>query len=230
MVDGGRTVMPMTPRLGRFATAAVLQLAALVLGHQLVYLARYGSRFGEALVHSGHGDAWTAAVVSSLVLGAGFAVLALARLVRLGMLVRRARAGASAGASRGNLAPMGLLRTWLRLAPRIAVLQLLLLTAQENIERSAIGEPMPGPGILLSPEYAGGAWIALGVALLVSLVAALFAWRRSVLLARLRAARAPLPRAAVSDPRPVQRETAPIESILGRRSALRAPPLASIAI
>jgi hypothetical protein len=221
--------MPMAPRLGRLATAAMLQLAALVLGHQLVYLARYGSRFGEALVHSGHGDAWTWAVISSLVLVAGFAALAVARLVRLGVLVRRAGTGTSAPAPRGDLAPMGLLRTWLRLAPRIAVLQLVLLTAQENIERSAIGEPMPGPGVLLSPEYAGGAWIALGVALLVSLVAALFAWRRGVLLARLRATRAPLPRAAVSELRPVQRESSPVESLLGRRSALRAPPPAPIA-
>ena len=222
--------MAMAPRLGRLATAAVLQLAALVLAHQLVYLARYGSRFGEALVHSGHGDSWNAAVISSLVLGAGFVALGLARLARLGVLVRRSSTGGWTPAPRGNLAVTGLLRAWLRIAPRIAVLQLVLLTAQENIERSAIGEPMPGPGILLSPEYAGGAWIALGVALLVSLVAALFAWRRSVLLARLRAARRPLPRPVASRPRPVQRETSPVESILGRRSALRAPPLASIAI
>jgi len=220
----------MAPRLGRIATAAVLQLAALVLGHQLVYLARYGSRFGEALVHSGHGDAWTTALISSLALGAAFVVLAVARLVRLGVLVRRAGTGPSVLPPRGELAPMGLLRTWLRLAPRIAVLQLVFLTAQENLERSAIGEPMPGPGILLSPEYAGGAWIALGVALLVSLVAALFTWRRRVLLARLRAARGPLPRVAPSSPRPVRREPSPIESLLGRRSALRAPPPASIAI
>jgi len=221
--------MAMAPRLGRLATPAVLQLAALVLAHQLVYLARYGSRFGEALVHSGHGDSWNAAVISSLVLGAGFVALGLARLARLGVLVHRSSPGGWTPAARGNLAVTGLLRAWLRIAPRIAVLQLVLLTAQENIERSAIGEPMPGPGILLSPEYAGGAWIALGVALLVSLAAALFSWRRSVLLARLRAARGPLPRPVASRPRPVQRETSPVESILGRRSALRAPPPAPIA-
>jgi len=220
----------MAPRLGRFATAAVLQLAALVLAHQLVYLARYGSRFGEALVHSGHGDAWTVAVISSFVLGAGFVALAVARLVRLALLIRRSGARVAAHSPRGQLAPGGLLRTWLRLAPRVAVLQLILLTAQENIERSAIGEPMPGPGILLSPEYAGGAWIALAVALLVSLVAALFAWRRAVLLARLRAARAPLPRAAAAGLRPVRRDASPVESLLGRRSALRAPPPAPIAV
>ena len=219
----------MAPRLGRLTTAAVLQLAALVLAHQLVYLARYGSRFGEALVHSGHGDAWSAAVISSVVLGAGFVVLAVVRLVRLGVLVRQLGLGSSAPMPRGDLAPMGLLHAWLRLVPRIAILQLVLLTTQENVERAAIGEPMPGPGILLSPEYAGAAWIALGVALLVSLVAALFVWRRNALLARLRAARAPLGRQAESGPRPVQRETSPVGSLLGRRSALRAPPPAPVA-
>jgi len=43
----------MAPRIRRLATAGVLQLGALVLAHQLVYLARYGSLYGEALVHAG---------------------------------------------------------------------------------------------------------------------------------------------------------------------------------
>ncbi len=217
----------MAPRMARLATAAVLQLAALVLGHQLVYLARYGSRFGEALVHAGHGEAWTAAVVSSLILAAVLAVVGLARLGRLGLMVRRT--GIDDHKRFEALAPMSLLRAWLGLAPRIAVLQLVLLTTQENLERAAIGEGMPGPGILLTPEYAGGAWIALAVALAVSLIAALFAWRRKVLLARLRAARARLPRVRASVPRPVARLSAPVESVLGRRSALRAPPIVGAA-
>src|SRR5262249_4353300 len=108
-------------------------------------------------------------------------------------------------------------------------LQLVLLTTQENVERAAIGEAMPGPGVLLSPEYAGGAWIALAVALAVSLVAALFAWRREVLLACLRAARATLPRIRASVPRRVTHLLAPVESVLGRRSALRAPPVVGAA-
>ena len=53
-------------RLGIVAAAAVVQLAVLVLAHDLVYLARYGSRYGEALIHSGHGDAWRAAAASSI--------------------------------------------------------------------------------------------------------------------------------------------------------------------
>jgi hypothetical protein len=217
--------MAMPPRLGRLTTAAVLQLVALVLGHQLVYLARYGSRFGEALVHSGHGDAWTVAVISSVLLAGLLAVAGAARLIYLGGLVRRARA--RSGTAPGALAASTFLRDLLGLAPRIAVLQLVLLTVQENVERAAIGEAMPGPGVLLSAEYAGGAWIALAVALVVSLVAALFAWRRSVLLARLRATRASLPRRTNVARRPAGRLWAPVESILGRRSALRAPPPAA---
>ena len=216
----------MPSRLGRLATAAVIQLCALVLGHQLVYLARYGSRFGEALVHSGHGDAWTAAVMSSVALGVGLGAVAALRLLGLGALLRRS--GSSSVAVDGSLATPALLHAWARLAPRVVLVQLVLLTVQENIERAWLGGAMPGPGILLSPEYAGGAWIASGVAILVSLVAALFEWRRNLLLARLRAARAPLARSAPAR-RPIAPPARVVESLLGRKSALRAPPAIGIA-
>jgi hypothetical protein len=213
--------MAMTPRLGRLATAAALQLAALVLAHQLVYLARYGSRFGEALIHSGHGDAWTAAATSSLVLAGVLVVLGALRLGRLGLLLRR----------QGEPDPMPrvlegrpLLSVWLPLAARTMVVTLLLLTIQENLEHAASGLAVPGAGVLVSDAYAGAAWITIAVALFASLVAALFEWRHRVLLARLRAARAPLPRRAPPIRGPVERLAAPVESLLGRRSALRAPP------
>src|SRR5690242_14979763 len=182
----------MAHRFVRLASAAILQLAALVLAHQLVYLARYGSRFGEALQHAGHGDAWTAAVMSSVLLAVALGAFGIARLVHLGFLIRRSSAtdpGASGELERGALA-----RAFLRIAPRTALLTALLLTAQENLERAAIGLPTPGAGMLLTDEYQGGLWITIAVALVVSLVAALFAWRRGVLEARLRAARPPIPR------------------------------------
>jgi hypothetical protein len=214
----------MAPRIARVATAAVLQLAALVLAHELIFLARYGSLYGEALVHSGHGEAWSAAAVTSMLLAAGLAGLGLARLRRLGVLARHVAAGSRS--PRGGLPPRGLLRTFLRLAPRVVLLQVVVLSVQENAEHAAIGQSMPGPGILFSAEYAGGAWIALAVALVTGLVAALFAWRHDVLLARLRGARAALPRASSSAPsRPGIRVRQPVESVLGRRSALRAPPV-----
>ena len=214
----------MAPRIARLATAAVLQLAALVLGHQLVYLARYGSRYGEALVHAGHGEAWTGAVLTSVVLAIGVAAVAAIRLIRLGVRARRV-AGSIQALPPATLERGELVRAWLRLAPRMVAVTLLLLTIQENVEHVAAGLGVPGPGVLLSEEYAGGAWIAIAVALLVSLTAALFEWRHRVLLARLRAARTSFPRASAAAPaRPGTVVRHPVESVIGRRSALRAPP------
>jgi hypothetical protein len=216
----------MAPRLARLATGAVLQVGTLVLAHQLVFLARYGSRFGEALAHAGHGEAWTAAAATSLVLAALFVVLGGLRLGWLGLVVRRR------GGPRDPGSPVlergALIRAWLPLAVRTTALTLVLLTLQENLEHAASGLAVPGAGILLSPEYAGAAWITIAVALVASLVAALFEWRHRVLLGRLRAARAPLPRGTTSVRRPIERPAPPIESLLGRGSALRAPPPAPV--
>ena len=219
----------MAPRLARFATAGVLQLAALVLAHELVFLARYGSRFGEALVHSGHGEAWTAAVLASLGLAVGLAAAGAFRLARLGLLVHRPGRVRVDPAAAQALDARSLLRVWLRVAPRMALLSVVLLSIQENVEHWAVGQATWGAGILISPEYPDALWITIAVAFAVSLVAALFEWRRRVLLARLRAARAPVPRAIPTMPaRPGVLVLPPVESVLGRRSALRAPPAAVV--
>ena len=213
-------------RLARFLPAAALQLVALVLSHELVFLARYGSRYNEALVHAGHGETWSAAVATTLVLAASLAAVGALRLMRLGLLVRRQ---GPAPARTEAIEARPLLRAWLRVAPRIAVSGVVLLTLQENIERAAIGQPMPGLGILLTPEFAGGLWITVAVGLTVGLVAALFGWRRQVLLAKLRATRPSIPRGATARPRHTGIAVLPpVQSILGRRSALRAPPFGSV--
>jgi hypothetical protein len=216
----------MAPRFARFATAAVLQLVALVLAHDLVFLARYGSRFGEALVHSGHGEAWSAAVMTSAGLAIALAAAGVFRLARLGLLVhQRGRVHLDPAAAR-SLDARSLLRGWLRLALRIAILSTVLLTIQENVEHWSTGQGLPGLGILLSAEYPDALSITIAVAFAVSLVAALLEWRRRVLLARLRAARAHLPRAIEPAPaRPGVLARLPVESVLGCGSALRAPPL-----
>ena len=217
----------MTRRISGFLGAAALQIVALVLAHELVFLARYGSRYNEALVHGGHGESWSTAVTTSAALALALLALGASRIARLGLLVHRHAAPAD---SVGALAPRPLLRAWLRLAPRTAALSVVFLTIQENVERAALGQATPGAGLLLSPEYAGGLWITIAVGLAVGLVAALFEWRRSVLLARLRRSRVRAPR--VTDTvvrRPAVVDRRPVQSLQGRRSALRAPPAMSAA-
>jgi hypothetical protein len=213
----------MTWRLGGLLAAAIVQLVALVLAHDLVFLARYGSRYNEELAHAGHGVTWAAAVEASLVLGALLAATGILRLVRLRLLLRARTKTASQD---GRLPVRSLLTAWRRAALLIAPSTVVLLTIQENVERWAIGRPMPGPAILLTPEYAGGLWITLVVGLAVALVVALFRWRRETLLARLQASRRPV-RATTNHARHTGVEiNPPADSLLGRRSAVRAPPAA----
>jgi hypothetical protein len=204
-----------------FTVALVLQVVALVLAHDLVFLARFGSRYGEALAHSGHGEAWPATAATILVIATALVLAGAVRLAQLGILVRAApRSGSRA------LDLKQLLRLWLRVAPRIALTSVILLTGQENLERSSIGGSMPGPGILLSPEYPFALWIAIAVGLLVGLVSALFEWRRRALIERLREARTALPRhASNARPRARSAPARPVGSVLGRLSGLRAPPV-----
>ena len=210
-------------RLGIVAVAAIVQLGVLVLAHDLVYLARYGSRYGEALIHAGHGEGWRAAVATSLVLGGLAAIIAIARLARLHLLLRRTQT--SGGIGERRLERHALLRTWLLVGPTLAIGTVALLTLQENLEQLAVHGASSGIGILLTPEYAGGLWIALAVGLAVGLVVSLVAWRLRVLLARLRAAReATVPTRTRPAARPRVFIDRPIASILGRCSALRAPP------
>jgi len=217
----------MPRRLGGLVAAAIVQLVALVLAHDLVFLARYGSRYNEELVHAGHGGTWAAAAQTSLVLGALLAAAGIYRLVRLRLLVRARTTAMPLRQTAGRLPFRSLVAAWARAVALIAPATVVLLTVQENIERWGIGQRMPGPEVLLTPEYAGGLWIALLVGAAVALVVALFRWRRETLLARLRAARAHAARGASTAARHTGVDVAPpIESLLGRRSALRAPPAA----
>jgi hypothetical protein len=206
-----------------FLAGAGLVVVSVVLAHELVYLARYGSLYNEALVHAGHGEAWTSAVTASLGLTLGLIVAGVARLAWLGSLVRR-RGPGDLHATTGTLVPRALLRGFLRTAPRLVALAAILLSLQENVERLLIGQTLPCPLVLLTPEYAGGLWITIGVGLAVAFVAALFDWRRRALLARLRADRTTVPRHRASQPRRPAIVVRPPQSLLGRRSALRAPP------
>jgi hypothetical protein len=213
----------MQRRVAGFLAGAALVVVSVVLAHELVYLARYGSLYNEALVHTGHGEAWSSAVAASLGLTLGLIVAGVARLAWLGSLVRRGGPG-DLQATSNALHCRTLLRGFLRTAPRLVAFAVVLLSLQENVERLLIGQALPGPLVLLTPEYAGGLWITIGVGLAVAFVAALFDWRRQALLARLHAARAAVPRHHGSPPRGPAIVVWLPQSLLGRRSALRAPP------
>lgn len=212
----------MPRRLGGLVAAGIVQLVALVLAHDLVFLARYGSRYNEELVHAGHGGTWAAAADTSLVLGALLAAAGVLRLVRLHLLLQDSP---MTNTPTGSLPVRALFAAWRRTFLLVAPTTVALLTIQENLERWAVIHRLPGPAILLTPEYAGGLWIALLVGLAVALVVALFRWRRETLLARLRAAARRPARAGSSTARHTGIEVnPPSDSLLGRRSALRAPP------
>lgn len=215
----------MPRRLARFSTGTALVAVSVVLAHELVYLARYGSLYNEALVHGGHGEAWSKAVTASLLLSLVLFVAAIGRLAWLGTLVRQIGGGRAATKATGDLDARALLRGFATIAPRLVVLAVVVLSLQENTERLLSGQGLPGPFILLSAEYAGGLWITIAVALAVSFVAALFDWRRRTLLARLLAARVSAPQRPATEPRRPAVAIRPCASLLGRRSALRAPPV-----
>ncbi len=211
----------------RLAAALALVALALVLAHDLVFMARFGSRYGEALAHSGHGAAWSDAVATTVAITALLAVAGIARIARLTVLVRRTRAAADPrdGAA-GLLSLNTLIASWARTSAWIAIATLVLLTVQENLEHRALGGALPGIGILLSPEYPDAVWITAGVALLVGFVTALFEWGVRALLRELRAARVRLPRPHLASAPRLRRSPDPLrDSVLGRRSGLRAPPL-----
>jgi hypothetical protein len=215
----------MAGRLVRVLGAVGTALVALVLAHSLIFLARYGSAYGEALAHNGHDTAWSLAVWSAAILGT---MLALAGALRLALLARSARE-ANRSANRistpSALRLGALVRAWLMTSGRVALATAVLLTIQENLERAGAGLPQPGIGLIVSPEYPWAVTIVALVSLAVGFVVALYRWRRDVLLARLRAARA-VHRRTSAAPRPFTQRHRPAVSILGRVGALRAPPVA----
>src|SRR6266508_3051607 len=74
-----RTMATSTAWLARLATA----LVALVLAHNVVFLAAYGRRYEEALVQTGHDAAWTTAFAIALCLALALVSLGTWQLRRL---------------------------------------------------------------------------------------------------------------------------------------------------
>jgi hypothetical protein len=212
-----------TERRGRDLLAlAALSLAALVLGHDLIFLLNYGLDFGAAMQRTGHGAPWLVTVITAATVAGTMTTLAARRLVALSRLAREVEGGNVRGRG-ASLSDLG--RQILRLWAPILVVALALFVANENLERAMVGIRLPGLSVLFGTTHAPTMLVFALVALFVSAFAGLYRWRRDVLAARILAARprwaedAPVP----LRPRPWADRGRP--SIISRRLAGRAPPL-----
>jgi hypothetical protein len=211
----------MTGRMGFTVRAAVTALASLVLAHNLIFIAGYGSRFGAALAHTGHDHGWTVAALTSIGLAVSLLAVALRRLRQL----RRTARGS--GAMRLPTEPglRAFASRWLSSWIALTLVTSLLFVFQENLEHAHIGTALPGLAVLASDAYPNAIAIILAVALGISLVAALLGWRSAVLIARIEAVRPKARTGAVQAVRAPESADRRRGSILGRRLAGRAPPL-----
>ena len=212
----------MTERRRDVLALALLVLAALVLGHDLTYLVTYGPDYQTALLRTGHGDTWTIAVITISALSALLALLAGWRLSTLAGQARRRWAGTGPTAN-GRLAD--LVREYIGLWGLILVSAALLFVLNENVERAVHNLPTTGLAVLAgSTGDLVPLLVLTAVSGVVAAVAALYRWRRDVLVARLhnpgatwaRATSTPLPRPWPSLSRPI--------TLVSRRIAGRAPP------
>lgn len=199
-----------------------LALAALALGHELIYLLAhgFGAGYETAMREGGHDRYWTSFLLIVALVTSILVVVTVAQFRRLRRLAKDLRARSirvgDAGFDR-FLRLVGPL--WLRVSVAVVIAYL----AQENIETATTGSRMPGLGVL-----AGEHWMALPmllfVSLLVAAVGALVGWRREVILARLRAAARRYLRGVATMLRPVEPVARLRHTDPGRRNGVRAPP------
>jgi hypothetical protein len=203
-------------------TLAALSLAALVLGHDLIFLLTYGLDFGVAMQRTGHGAPWLVTVITAATVAGSMTALAARRLLALSRLARDLGRG-HAHVRGGSWSDLGnqILRLW---AP-ILVIGLALFVVNENLERVAIGMPLPGMVVLFGSAHAPTILVFALVALFVAAFGGLYRWRRDVLMARVVAVRAQWADRgpSVLRPRPWADRRRP--SIISQRLAGRAPPL-----
>ena len=208
-------------RVPGLVLTAVLALAVLVVGHNLVFLITYGSGSSVALIRTGHGSRWDETVRVVLAAEILLAAAATLRLAYLYRLVRRLSPECKAG----GLSARGYIRAMLPLWAGLFATSMLLFVLQENLEHWGSGLGWPGLSVLGSAAYVGPIPVFALVSFFVAAVVALFRWGVGTLTARIAAGRIPnlspssSPRVRFG-PDPDRRTT----SILGRNLAVRAPP------
>jgi hypothetical protein len=172
-------------RLRSPARLIVLAIVAFVLGHNLLYLGEYGPSYQAALARTGHGTAWSTTVAIVIALGLALGFAGAVRLLTLARLARRLDHGAVvAQDGRGREALRHLGFAWIA----IFILATTLFIGWENVERVLAGGVAPGLSVVTaaaSPAIP----LFVAIAFLAAAIDALYAWRRDVLVARIRAAR-----------------------------------------
>ena len=169
----------MLRRIPALAFTAVLALAVLVVGHNLVFLLTYGPQYSVALARTGHDGRWNDTVRDVL---AASGLLAAASTLRLAYLSRQVRLiGPVSRVSRPTFRVYfsALLPLW----GQVLAVSLLLFVFQENLERWSAGLNLPGLGVTN--------WLRLGVWLLIGLVIYAAYGRRHSKLRAAAAARPP---------------------------------------
>jgi hypothetical protein len=212
-----------TGRRRDLLSLATLSLAALILGHHLVFLTAYGPQYWTMLERTGHGPVWAITVATVAILSVGLVFLAIRRMASLRRLARAVEDGGTTVRD-GSL--RHLVRHVLRLWSAVVVVSLALFVLNENLERAAIGLPAPGLALLAGGiGHTSPIFVFMAVAAAVALVAGLYRWRRDILLAQVQADRQVWGRSP--EVRPARPETLPRRrprSIVGSRLAGRAPP------
>ena len=211
----------MLRRIPALAFTAVLALAVLVVGHNLVFLLTYGPQYSVALVRSGHDGRWNDTVRDVL---AASGMLAAAATLRLAYLYRLVRLiSPVSGSGRPSLGAY--VRVLLPFWGRLFAVSLLLFVLQENLERWSAGLNLPGLGVLGTNDFISPVPVFVLVSLVVAAVAALFRLGITTLEARIAARQARLRPTASTPPRRLPADPRrPTTSILGRNLAGRAPP------
>jgi hypothetical protein len=206
--------------IGSAVRAAVMALMALVLGHNLIFLAGYGTDFGHALAHTGHDRGWSTAVAISLLLGCALLAAAAWRLHQLRRTARAINARRLPAEPGRRAFILHFIPWWVALTLVTAALFVL----QENVETARISSHLPGIGVLTSATYPNAIAIIVAVAFAVSLVTVLLGWKLEILAARIHAAGARSQRATPSTMPRIGLVEHAHRSILGSRLAGRAPP------
>jgi hypothetical protein len=209
------------PTLRLVATIVALSPVSLVLSHNLAFLATYGAGSEAALRATGHDEGWTSAVRAVIAI---FFLLGSVGLVRLLGLWRTARRVERESGMQPRTDWQSFGRAVFVIWAWLGVVTAAWFLLQENVERIAIGQPVPGLQPLLEDGPTGPLAIIAVISLVLAFIGGLFGWGIAALRARIAAAIAPRGRhrpARVGRPQIAEPHRS---NVLSRNLGLRAPP------